>query len=248
MTEPISRDSSDVVAGEIDQHDMFGALLRIVDQFLGQRPVFIRRRAAAPRPGQGTVGDDPILDAAHDLGRCPDERDRSRAEIEHERAGIDHAQRAVDVERPGARFGAEALTEHDLERIAGVDVLPGLLDSGLELGPREVGGHSSVEGAAGRIDVGQLDIRHATLKTFHKEVGAAAGVGVCGADILLPFEECVGDDEDGLGCVVEDHHAVVEAEREIGDVAVVGRGVRKSFDVPHSVISGVADRAAGEPG
>src|SRR6185437_12532075 len=56
----------------------------------------------------------------------------------------------------------------------------------------------------------------------------------------------VGDGGDGLGDVIEDDHAVEEAEREVGDAAIVWRGVGKAFDVADGVVAGVADGAAAE--
>ena len=45
------RDAADVVAPEIEQHQMLGALFRIGQQFLFQRLVFVRRRATRARAG-----------------------------------------------------------------------------------------------------------------------------------------------------------------------------------------------------
>ena len=48
--------------------------------------------------------------------------------------------------------------------------------------------------------------------------------------------------------MVEDDHAVVEGERQVGQAAVVGRGVGQVLGVADRVVGRVADRAAGEPG
>ncbi len=58
----------------------------------------------------------------------------------------------------------------------------------------------------------------------------------------------MGDDQDGLADVVEEDHPVVEGEREVGQAAVVGRGVGQVLGVADGVVGGVADGAAGEPG
>jgi hypothetical protein len=57
----------------------------------------------------------------------------------------------------------------------------------------------------------------------------------------------VRDHEHGLGRVVEDDHAVVEAETQVGDAAVVRRDVGEPLDVADGVVAGVSDRAAAEP-
>ena len=51
----------------------------------------------------------------------------------HVRAGVGRAQHAVDVERVGAALGLEPLRHHDLERLAGADLLLGGLDGGVVL-------------------------------------------------------------------------------------------------------------------
>ena len=63
-------------------------------------------------------------------------------------------------------------------------------------------------------------------------------------------EAGVGDDLDGLVDVVEDDEVGVEAEEEVGEIAVVGGGGREFFGlvIADGVIAGVADQAAGERG
>ena len=58
----------------------------------------------------------------------------------------------------------------------------------------------------------------------------------------------MGDDQDGLADVVEEDHPVVEGEREVGQAAVVGRGVGQVLGVADRVVGGVADGPADEPG
>jgi glycine hydroxymethyltransferase len=126
-------DASDVVAAEIDQHVVLGALLGIGDQLGGERLVLVGRRAARPR-----AGDRPELDAPR---RQPHQRLRRRAgdlrlreaQVEHVRRRIDDAQRAVDVERVDVARHVEALRQHHLEGVAGEDVLAHALDRRLEL-------------------------------------------------------------------------------------------------------------------
>ena len=44
-------DAADIVAAEVEQHQMFGALLGVGEKLVGERPVLVRRRAARPRAG-----------------------------------------------------------------------------------------------------------------------------------------------------------------------------------------------------
>ena len=46
--------------------------------------------------------------------------------------------------------------------------------------------------------------------------------------------------------MVEHDHVVVERERQVGQVAIVGRRVGQLLDVADDVVAGIADRAAGE--
>ena len=48
--------------------------------------------------------------------------------------------------------------------------------------------------------------------------------------------------------MVEEDHAVVEGEREVGQAAVVGGTFGQVLGVADRVVGGEADRAAGEPG
>ena len=72
------------------------------------------------------------------LGRRADER-ALEVEEEHVRGRVDHAQLAVDRERLDLQLRAEALREHDLEDVAGVDVLDDPRDPLLERLARQVG-------------------------------------------------------------------------------------------------------------
>ena len=60
----------------------------------------------------------------------------------------------------------------------------------------------------------------------------------------------VCDDEDGFLDVVEDDDLVVDAEEEVGEVAIVWRGVVEffGFEVADSVVGGVSDGPADEGG
>ena len=51
-------DAADIVAAEIEQHQMLGALLRIGEKLRLERLVLVRRRAAPPRAGDRADGDD----------------------------------------------------------------------------------------------------------------------------------------------------------------------------------------------
>ena len=107
---------------------MLGELLRVLEQLGGEAAVLLV--GAAPAAGAGDrPGDDLAVEQLHHrLGRRADEGHLGRAHEVHVRARVDLAQHPVDVERVGVEVEVEALGQHDLEDVAGEDVLPGHLD------------------------------------------------------------------------------------------------------------------------
>ena len=59
--------AADVVAAEVNEHDVLGDLLGVRQQFLLEGLVFLFRLAAPAGPRQWSVGHDPVFDPAHDL-------------------------------------------------------------------------------------------------------------------------------------------------------------------------------------
>jgi hypothetical protein len=66
------------------------------------------------------------------LGLAPGDLEVEEVQEVHVRAGVDDAQPAVDGERVDVELGAPALGGHDLEGVAGVDVLDDARDHRLE--------------------------------------------------------------------------------------------------------------------
>ena len=116
--------------------------------------------------------------------------------------------------------------------------------AGLERGRLEVG-VVRPRRLADRGHVGQLQVGDALLQPLDEPVHAVAG-GLVAAAQVGRIDVGVGHGRDRLVDVVEDDHAVVEGEAEVGQAAVVGRRVRQAFDVAHGVVGGVADGAAAE--
>ena len=134
------RDAADVVAAEVDQHHVLGALLQVAEQLSLQPRVFSRVRAAAARAGQRPGLDAPALDLHELLGRSAHHvAVAPEGEEEHVRRRIDRAQAAVHVERAGREVLAKTLRDHDLECIARQDVLARRIDHGVELALGHVG-------------------------------------------------------------------------------------------------------------
>ena len=118
-------DAGEIVAPEIDEHDVLRAVLLGVEQPLGV-PV-ARARGAGDRVQRGPT---PFrLDER--LRRGTDEREAVELEQEQVRRRIDPAQRAVELERARRGGPLGALGEDDLEGVPRADVLLGLDDRAL---------------------------------------------------------------------------------------------------------------------
>ena len=102
-TVPDSRDAADVVAAQVHQHDVLGALLGVGEQFRapgadpprGSRRAGGCRRWAAPSPA--------VLTLDQISGDWSRRVEIAHLEVKHVRRGVDGAQGAVDVERVGRR-------------------------------------------------------------------------------------------------------------------------------------------------
>ncbi len=247
--------AADVVAAEVDEHDVFGAFFGVGEEFGFEGLILFVGFAAGAGAGEGAVGDDAVLDAAHDFGAGADEDAVGAGEVEHEGAGIDDAEGAVDVEGSGGGGGLEALGEDDLEDVAGLDVFLSGADGLFILGLGHVGGVGGAE-FGGEVDGTEFEGERG-LEVVDEGVDAGDGGVIGGAQELRTEggglsggDVGVGDDEDGFLDVVEDDGFVIEAEEEVGEVAIIGRagGEFFGFEVADGVVAGVADGAADEGG
>ena len=113
-------DAREVVAAEVDEHHVLGAVL------LGrEQPLGVAFAAGAVEPAIGLRLARAALGLHERLRRRADERDPVELEQEEIRRRIDPAQRPIDGERLDARCALGALREDDLERVAAADVLLG---------------------------------------------------------------------------------------------------------------------------
>jgi hypothetical protein len=99
--------------------------------------VLLRRAAARPGAGDGPHGDRAVLDAHEHLGREPTSARPSSSR--KNRYGDGFSARSARYRSNGSRrSGTQPLAEHDLEGVAGADVLADALDPGLVLGARGI--------------------------------------------------------------------------------------------------------------
>ena len=121
-------DAPDVVAGEVDEHHVLGALLRVLGELGGHAAVVGIGAAATAGPGDRPADDPAVEQLDHRLGRRADERRLRVTHEVHVGRRVDLAQHAVHVERVDRIGEIEPLREHDLEDVAGEDVLARHLD------------------------------------------------------------------------------------------------------------------------
>ena len=140
-------DAADVVAAEVEQHQVLGALLRIGEQLVLERLVLVRGLAARARAGDRADGHVAVAHAHQDLRARAGDREAAEVEEEQERRRVDPAQRAVERERRERERRLEALRQHDLEDVAGRDVFLGARDHRVEFVRRGVRGGGTVERA-----------------------------------------------------------------------------------------------------
>ena len=208
-------DPADVVAAEIDKHDVLGALLRVGEQFRRQGAVLGLVLAARSGAGERSDRHEAVLDAHEDLGRTADQAEVAERQIEQEGARIDHPKHPINVERRGRGLDVEALAGDDLEDVAGLDVFLTVTDDLLVRLARQVRLWEQMDRAVG-VDVGQFEVVALGGEPGDQFVGAVAGVLISGLRVNLWAKVGVRDDQDRLADVVEDDHPVVKRERQVG--------------------------------
>ena len=119
----VGTDAAEVVAAEVDEHDVLGALLLVALQLLAEAQVLLVRLAARPRAGDRVRLGLAALDPHEHLGRRADDRQLADAREVHVRRRVHVAQRAIHGERVGLQVDLEALRQHHLVDVAPGDVL-----------------------------------------------------------------------------------------------------------------------------
>ena len=182
-------DAADVVAAEVEQHQMLRALLRVGEQFGREREILARRLAAPARAGD-RADDDLAVAHPHQDFRARDD-DLEAAEIEEAEIGrgIDAPQRAIERERRQFEAAGEALRKHDLEGVARDDVILRLGDHGEEFGLAGVG--DGLVGDERRIDRGRGVIA-AGLRARRRPRRAAPAPLSCAARAETPATGRIG--------------------------------------------------------
>ncbi len=239
------RYAADVVAAEIDEHQVLGALLGIGEQLGLEVLVFLRRRTAADGAGERTDRHLAVAHAHQDLGARAHERERAEVEMEQERRRVRAAQRAIEGERGQREGRGEALADDDLEHVARGDVFLGARDLGEELVLRGVRHRL---GRRERVVGGDARMRHRLVEPRHNafETGDGCRISRVGRERRVRPH---GRDDDHLVLHAVEHDGDGRAHEDaVGHAEAVGRHVRQVLGKPHHVVAHVADDARADVG
>ncbi len=233
-------DTADIVAPEIEQHQVLGALLRVCQQLFGESIVLGLGRAAPPRAGDRPDRDSVVAQAHQDFGARADDLEVAEIEIAQERRRIDPPQRPVKRERRQRERRLEALRQHDLEDVAGADVLLRLVDHLQILGLARVRG-----GRRGR-QVGDVDLGldgEGAFKGPHHGLQPLLRplIGMARTDARhVPDRR---DDMDLVAHGVEHHHQRRPRQDRVGDAGAGLLRLGQALHQAHHVVAEIAEHA-----
>ena len=247
------RHPADVVAAQVDEHQVLGDFLGIVDEFLLHRPILGLGAAPSPGAGQGPVDDlaalpralrIPLrrLDPRQDFRRRADDVEAVEMHEDHVRRRIQAAQRPIEIDRRTGEGNGHALREHHLHHVAGADVLADAFHSIHELLAPE--GGDEILLLDGLIGARRGDGRRRGVEQ-RGALGERLLGRVQGAGLRSLGER---DQLHAARDVVEDHHVRGDHEQDVRRVHVVRRRrVRKPpLHVAHGVVAEVAHQSAEE--
>ncbi len=151
LTLPFGGDAADIVAPEIEQHQVLGAFLGIGEQAFLVGGVLVLGLAARAGAGDRADRHFAVAHADEDLGARADHREARQVEEIEERRGVHPPQRAVEVERRQREGAGEALGEHDLEDVARLDVVLRLEHHASRTRPSGITGSSAISGRSASL-------------------------------------------------------------------------------------------------
>ena len=169
---------------------------------------------------------------------------RIEAEEEHVGAGIDGAQRAIDLETVDTGLDIEALRKDHLKGIAGADVLLGALDSGQKL---------ALPGAKFNLELAVLSrffefsFGQGQAQVLFQFVEALDGAIVGGSGVAARDIGC-HDEPDFLAHMVEGQHLIEKEQAGVGNAELVFGARGQALDLAHGIVREEADSAGSERG
>ena len=232
--------AAEIVAAEVEQHQMLRPLFRIGKELLLERLVFVRGCAARPGAGDRPDGDGAVAHADQDLGARARDGEAAVVEIIEERCRVHPAQRAVERKRRQRKRRLETLREHDLEDVAGENVIFGASNHRLEFFRRRVRFRRDMELAA--VIIRGLLVERLVEIVDHggeavdcsrkRELCRSAGLGPNGSDDRQRVLESV------------EYHDETRADQDaIGNADRVRPGRRQLLQEPHDVVAEITEQA-----
>ena len=236
-------DAADIVAAEIEQHQMLGAFLGIGEKLSLERLILVRRRAAPARAGDRADGDGAAGRLDQNFGARSGDREAAEIEKIQIRRRIDPAQRAVKRKRRQRERRLEALRQHDLKNIAGGDVFLGAQHHALEFLRRRVRARRDVERAG--VDFRRRTCRaagraHRRWRTSRSTARASAAFALTPA--LRPHRR---DDGDRVFDRIEGDDQGRADQDRVGNADRIAARRRQIFHQPHHVVAEIAENAGG---
>ena len=131
-------DAAEVVAAEVDEHHVLGALLRVGQQLRGDLRVLLGGGAARARARRSAGRDPAAADGHQRLGAGAGDLEVAEVEVVHVRRRVHRPQPSVDREATDRCLRRPALRRHHLKGVAGVDVVDDPGHVGLEVLARHV--------------------------------------------------------------------------------------------------------------
>ena len=220
---------------------MLGALLGVGEELGLECEVLGRRGAARAGAGDRADGHGVALDPHQDLGAGADHLEAAEVEVEHVGAGVGAPQRAVEREGRQVEALRPALRGHDLEDVAGADVVLGPLDH-LEVarvgGVRHrLAGREVAEVAAG-LGGRAVEVAH----RVHHPLG---GLGVGGARVEAGAGPGRAHHRHLALDPVHHQHDRGPQHQRVGQAERVGVDVGQMLDQPHHVVAEIAEEPRG---
>ena len=231
-------DPADIVAAEVDQHQVLGDFLRVGQQVGFEPPVLVRRLAAHPGAGDRPHGDFVAVDANQNFRAGTDDVVIVEIQAVQIRRWIEPAQRPVQRYRRFIERCAHPLRWHHLHHVAGGDVVLDPGNAGLE-GVFAEAGHERWRRARRRGRLRRNRLQQLRLDLVEPRFGARATVR----------QRQIGVDDQGQRGAqrIEGHQFVGAHQQHIGRAQRIRLGgFQARLEQAHAFVAEVADEAAGE--
>ncbi len=233
------RHAPQVVSPQVHQHEVFRPLLGVLQQLVGQLPVFLLRFSSRAGSRDGAQGGHAVFQAHHGFGGGPHQQGIAQVQEEHVGGRVDVA--LSPVKHPGiGRGGAEeGLGDDCLDDVPGGDVF---LDAAHAIS-EGVGGHFCLE----NVLPGGCDALLSWRPIEHRRHFFQGLPGfVVGLRGRFAVDVGVGREGEGVPDVIEDVEPL--GHDEVRQQGVGRTGVGNGFEEGHGFIIEVPHHAPPEPG